>query len=311
MEGAETEKVAVRVASTDPSPGWAGVLAIQLRLHQWSKNLLLFVPMLVGHQFTTEALQASALGFLVFCLVSSAGYVVNDIADLHTDRTHPTRRLRPLASGQLSIWTAWLLIGLLLAGAFAISAQFLPFTFGIALAAYLCGTVSYSLYFKRRLAVDVVMLCVLYTVRVLAGNEAIGADPTEWLIAFSMFIFLSLALIKRHAELTMLSGDGDVRLPNRAYRTEDLRILLPAATAAAMAAVTIFARYIGETEVLAVYSQPAILWFVAPILLYWLLRLLLMANRGDLHDDPVVFATTDSKSLICALLIGAVLIWAW
>lgn len=307
----ETDTAAAPIASAGRSPGWASVLAVQLRLHQWSKNLLLFVPMVVGHQFTAEAFLASSLGFLVFCLASSAGYLVNDLADLRADRTHPTRSRRPLAAGQMSIRTAWLLIGLLLFGAAAISALFLPLSFSIALAAYLAGTVSYSLYFKRRLAVDVVMLCVLYTVRVLAGNEAIGADPTEWLIAFSMFVFLSLALIKRHAELTILSVDGAVRLPNRAYRTEDLRILLPAAAAAAMSAVTIFARYIGETEVLAVYSQPVILWFVAPILLYWLLRLLLLANRGDLHDDPVVFATTDPKSLMCAALIGAVLLWAW
>ncbi|WP_374387959.1 UbiA family prenyltransferase [Sandaracinobacter sp.] len=282
-------------------------LGAQLRLHQWSKNLLLFAPMVVGHQFTEEALLASTLGFFAFCLASSAGYVVNDLVDVAADRTHPARRNRPLASGRLSVQLAWALIPLLTAGAIAIGVLFLPQSFLVALGAYLLGTISYSLYFKRRLAVDVVVLCLLYTLRVLAGNEAIGADPTEWLVGFSMFLFLALALIKRHSELMAL-GTG---APNRAYRTEDLRILLPLAGAAALASVTIFARYIGETEVLAVYSKPVVLWFVAPILLYWLLRLLLLANRGDLHEDPVVFATTDPKSLLCGALIAVILLMAW
>lgn len=286
-------------------------LVSQLRVHQWSKNLLLFAPMVVGHQFTEEALLASAMGFAAFCLASSAGYLVNDLVDMSADRTHPARRHRPLASGRFSAQLAWALIPLLTAGAIAIGVLFLPQSFLVALGAYLVGTLSYSLYLKRRLALDVVILCLLYTLRVLAGNEAIGADPTEWLVGFSMFLFLALALIKRHSELMALGIGGTDQAPNRAYRTEDLRILLPLAGAAALASVTIFARYIGETEVLAVYSKPVVLWFVAPILLYWLLRLLLLANRGDLHEDPVVFATTDLKSLLCGALIAAILLLAW
>lgn len=283
----------------------------QLRVQQWPKNLLLFVPMVVGHQFTEHALGMSAIAFISFCLASSAGYLANDLIDLASDRTHPLRMDRPLASGQFLPGLALALIPVLAGSAVLLGYLFLPPSFLIALAVYLAGTLSYSLYFKRRLAIDVVVLCLLYTIRVLAGNEAIDSDPSEWIVGFSMFIFLSLALIKRHTELSVLGSAADAKLPSRAYRTEDLRILLPLAGAAALASVTIFARYIGETEVLALYSKPYILWFVAPVLLYWLLRLLLLANRGDLHEDPVLFATTDSKSLLCAAMICVVLLLAW
>lgn len=286
-----------------------------MRLHHWSKNTLVFVPLLIIHDFTTENVADACIAFLAFSLAASGTYVLNDLHDADADRLHPEKRNRPFASGALSRRTAYLLSPLLLLLAFGL-ALLLPIGFAVTLAAYVVAATAYTWIVKRMLGLDIVVLGCLYALRVVAGDEAtgtdaIGADSSEWMLGFSIFFFLSLAIVKRYTELSFLVKAGKDRAPNRAYRVEDLRILIPLAAASAFNAVTIFARYIGSDDLLDTYSQPQILWLVVPILIYWLIRLMLLANRLKIQDDPVVFALRDPKSLLCGCVTALLLVWAW
>lgn len=295
----------VRVERRLPVPraGLSGWLRA-LRLQQWLKNGLVIVPLLTAHRWAdADAAFAALLAMLAFCLCASAVYLLNDLADLADDRAHPVKRHRPLASGLLPVRQALVAILVLLGLALALTLQ-LPPAFGGWLTAYLAATTAYSISLKRRPIVDVVCLAGLYTARLLAGAAAIGVAASFWLLAFSMFLFLSLALIKRFAELQRHAPPGGGRIA-RNYDTADLPVIIAGGLGAGLAAVLVLALYIQSEHTLRQYSQPEWIWGACPVLLYWVLRAWFRANRGEIDEDPVAWAVCDRASWLAAALIVA------
>ncbi|WP_172403292.1 UbiA family prenyltransferase [Ensifer aridi] len=290
---------------------WTNVLSIisAIRVRQWSKNVLVFVPVMVSPVSTTENWYQSILAFLAFSLVASISYVCNDLLDLQADRAHPTKRLRPFASGALPVATALFLVPILLVAA-CVAAFPLALTFQMTLVLYFMLTCLYSIYLKRMLMIDVVVLGCLYAIRVAAGGEATGIRPSEWLIAFSVFFFLALALIKRQAELATMLKLRRTKAGNRSYRTEDFPVIAALASSAAFNAVTIYAVFVWFEVQNELYSTPEALWFAIPMLVYWLGRMVLLAHRGSMLEDPIVFGATDAKSLICGAVVFGIVQWA-
>jgi 4-hydroxybenzoate polyprenyltransferase/phosphoserine phosphatase len=273
-----------------------------LRVHQYAKNALLFVPALTAHKFDAATLVLVLVGFFVFSAAASATYLVNDLIDINADRRHPTKRNRPFASGILGWRAGMAAVCLLMGGAIAVS-LLLSLPFAITLVFYVALTISYSVFLKRKMLIDVVVLAMLYTVRVIAGGVLIGVEISEWLLAFSLFVFTALALMKRYTELTVRLNEGLPDPPNRNYRKDDLSVLAALSAAMAANAVTIFALYISSATVVANYSRPKLLWLICPLLLYMLGRALMLAHRREMHDDPIVFALTDHVSLLAVGLI--------
>lgn len=276
-----------------------------LRPHQWSKNVLLLAPVLLAHRVDEPFIWLQALAaVLAFSLVASAGYVVNDLLDLEGDRRHPRKKSRPFASGALPVQAGLLLfVGLVSAGA-ALSLAWLNLPFLGMLAAYLALTLSYSLYFKRKLFVDVLILAGLYTHRVLAGGIAAEVAVSEWMLAFSIFIFLSLAFAKRYTELRDLPVGGS--LSGRNYRAEDLGLIESLGPTCGYLAVLVFALYIRSEDAMGLYARPDLLWAICPLLLLWISRVWFLAVRGELSDDPVLFAIRDRVSYAVGALVAAV-----
>ena len=280
-----------------------------LRPHQWLKNALVFVPVLAAHAIDAAHLGAALLAFVAFSLVASGVYVLNDLLDLPSDRVHPRKRARPFASGALPV-----VHGLLLCPALVVAGALVALTAGWllpgVLALYFLLTTAYSLYLKRQALLDVVTLAGLYTLRVLGGAAAAGLAVSEWLLAFAMFLFLALAIIKRYAELVdaIASAQGDPR--GRGYRSDDLAVLAGLGAAAGYSAVLVLALYTQTDKVQALYQQPALLWGVCALLLYWVSRMLLISHRGGMHDDPLVFAVQDRVSLVVFVLAGALVLAA-
>jgi 4-hydroxybenzoate polyprenyltransferase len=237
------------------------------------------------------------LAFLAFSLTASATYLVNDLWDLGSDRAHPRKRLRPFACARLPIIQGVPVAATLLALALVLG-WYISVAFVGILIAYLIMTSIYSALLKDKVLVDVVMLSVLYTIRILAGAVAIGVLPSEWLLAFSVFIFLSLALVKRCSELVSLRSQGKVSTLGRDYWVDDLVVLWPMGVAAAMSSVVVFGLFINSAETHVRYSSPALLWLVAIVLTYWLGRLWIKTARGEMHDDPVIFAAKDQGSQV-------------
>lgn len=295
-----------QVSHIDPPTGRGRAMLRALRPHQWSKNLLLFLPMLASHDIS--AVLPVLLGFVAFCLTASAVYVINDLIDLSADRAHPRKRKRPFAAGDLSASTGGAMaVGLLLAALiFGLATGNPPFVAVLAL--YLAATFAYSLWLKRKLIVDVLMLAGLYTVRIVAGGAAAGVVLSPWMLGFSMFLFLGLAAVKRQAELTDQLKSGRPS-SSRAYEVDDLPILRGMAMSAGHAAILVLALYISSDDVQQLYARPGILWLICPLLLYWVLRMITKTHRGAMTDDPIVFAATDRISLIiiaaCTLLVLA------
>jgi len=266
------------------------------RAYQWAKNLLVFVPLLTAHRlFDGESLAASLAAFLAFSLVASAVYLVNDLADLEDDRRHPAKRRRAIASGDLAIGTALALAPLLLAGA-AWIALMLPWEFGALLATYVAANFFYSSGLKRIAVLDVFILAGLYTLRILAGAAAIDVPVSHWLLAFSSFAFLSIALVKRYVEVSNVASREELRVGGRGYLAHDGPLLAALGTAAGYLSVLVFALYITSPQVMQLYSRPAVLWFAVPLLLYWISRIWFLAHRGRLHEDPLLFALRDGAS---------------
>jgi 4-hydroxybenzoate polyprenyltransferase len=291
-----------RVPDALTSPRFPIALIRLLRPHQWIKNLLLFVPIALNHrQHDPPDVIPVALGFLAFCLGASAGYILNDWKDRESDRHHPLKCHRPLASGSVAPALAVALAALLLIAAFAV-AILLPPGFPILLGLYLIVTALYSLWFKTRLLLDVFVLAGLYTLRLLAGGAAIDIQITAWLLAFSMFLFLSLAFAKRYAELHHAGTDAAKHLRARNYRQEDMAIILSAGPASGYLAVLVLAIYISSDWAHEHYRRPELLWLVCPILLYWITRVWFLARRGALTEDPVLFALKDRVSWIAGAL---------
>lgn len=279
-----------------------------LRPSQWSKNLLIFVPLFLSHRLFDGALWTAALlAFLAFSACASALYVWNDLLDIQADRAHPRKRYRPLASAQVSIPTALGTMAALATVSLA-AAALLPLEARWLLALYAAGSSLYSLLLKRVMMLDVVTLAALYTLRIFFGGGATGIRISVWTTAFSAFAFLSLALIKRLTELRRTQLEPQTRLTGRGYQGEDLPVLASLASAASYLAALVLGLYIQSPEVQILYASPHLLWLMVPVLVYWLSRTLLLANRGELDDDPVWFALRDPASYFA----GAVcMVVAW
>lgn len=280
-----------------------------LRPHQWSKNLLLFVPMVTAHKADPVSLAMACLAFAAFCLAASSAYVLNDLLDLKADRAHPRKRARPFASGRVPVAHGAAMAGLLLAGSAVLGAAASRDLLAI-LGLYVAASLTYSFALKRQLIVDVIALSGLYTLRVFAGAAAIGAAISPWLLMFSLFLFLSLAIVKRCSELMLVRDRGTSEIAGRGYRAADLPAMTALAAAAGFGAVLVFTLYLSSPEVLRLYAQPLRLWLAVPVLLAWISRTILLANRGEIHDDPVIFALTDRFSLGSGLCMLAIVLAA-
>jgi 4-hydroxybenzoate polyprenyltransferase len=279
-----------------------------LRPHQWVKNLIVFVPLITSHQINRPEIAVhGALAFVAFCLCASGVYVMNDLLDLEADRHHATKRFRPIAAGDVSVLVALLLGPLSLAGGIAL-AGFISLPFVGVVLLYVSASCAYSWRLKRAALVDVFVLAGLYTLRLIAGHVATGVEFSEWLLAFSMFLFLSLALVKRFQEVQRLRGASQGIVAGRGYTLEDLEVLTPLGAASGYLSVLVLALYVNSEKVRLLYHRPVLLLLVCPLLLYWISRVWLVAHRGRMHDDPVVFALKDKQSYLVGLL---TLLFVW
>ncbi len=278
-----------------------------MRLHQWVKNLLIFIPLLAAQKVAEPQLLLQALiAFLVFGLCASSVYVLNDLLDLSADRRHPRKRLRPFASGAIPITHGVAMIPLLLLVAAAFAYLLSPI-FAVVLAGYYALTLAYSLWLKQRVLVDVLTLASLYTIRVIAGAAAVAVAPSFWLLAFSMFLFLSLAMVKRYAELIEVEAKGGEQILGRGYQIVDLETLTSLGAASGYVSVLVLAFYINSPDVQIPYGLPQAIWLVCPIMLYWISRMWFAARRGKMHDDPIVYAAKDNISRWCFVTVVLVL----
>ena len=293
---------------TRPSE-WIRPWLRQLRRHQWAKNLLLLLPALAAHRpLALEVFLPLGMAVLLFSLLASGLYSVNDIVDLRHDRDHATKRNRPLAAGELSRTSVAVLAVLLVVTAGVGSVALLPIQFQWAAATYAVLALGYSLGLKRVVMLDVVLLSGLYTVRVVAGAAAVDVPLSRWFLAFSVFVFTSLALLKRAVEA--VDARTEDRLGGRGWRPQDLPVLLALGAGCAVAGSLVYCLYITSPDVLSLYGRSDALWLGLPLLLYWLGRAWLLAMRGDVHDDPVLFALRDGASYVVLVAFALVVISA-
>ena len=279
-----------------------------LRMHQWAKNVLIAVPAVLANDLDRPAtLIAIALAFIAFCLAASAIYILNDLIDLPLDRRHASKSKRSIASGAVSIPMA-LAIALALALAAVSVSLLLPLAFQLVLGSYAVFTTAYSFALKRMLLIDVLTLAGLYTVRVIAGAAATQIDVSFWLLAFSTFFFLSLALVKRFVELEQAASNPALKIAGRGYRAADMHVIAEAGMASAFAAALVLALYIDSSEVKELYGNPWLIWPLCPIVLYLAIRIWVLARRGEMHEDPVVFLLSDWRSVMM-VCVGAALIF--
>lgn len=279
-----------------------------LRVHQWLKNLLVVLPLLLAHKILNEKLWIEAwLTFAAFSFCASSGYLLNDLLDLSADRRHPRKRLRPFACGELPLAHGLILMPLLLLLAFATAILFLPLALSVVLTGYFLLTISYSLWLKSIVLLDALLLAGLYTIRIIGGAVATRMNLSFWLLAFSIFLFFSLALVKRYSELLVLKQRGQMTAHGRGYRMEDLVLLMVFGIASGFLAVLVAALYLNRPQLEELYPHPVYLWLIPPILLYWVSRLWLITHRGGMHDDPVIFAVKDPGSWFTAAVITALL----
>ena len=283
---------------------------VAMRPHHWAKNVLLFVPLILAHDFTLASLLRAGSAFAAFCFCASAIYLINDIRDIDADRRHPTKRFRPIAAGELSVRQGIFLAAALLAGGLLVGAVMGSLLLFGALALYLALTSLYSFTLKRQIVIDVVLLANLYTLRILAGGFASGTAVSEWLLAFSIFLFLSLAFAKRYAELARLADAGHAACNSRGYVVADLSLIENLGPTSGYLAVLVFALYIHSDAVKQFYANTWALWPICVLLLYWITRLWFLAKRRLLAEDPLVFAIRDFVSLAIAASAGALLAMA-
>lgn len=280
-----------------------------LRPHQWLKNGLVFLPLVLSHQLQNLTLLLQAgIGFISFCLCASSVYLMNDLLDLNSDRRHHSKQRRPFAAGDLPLGYGFIGAPALLLAAVVVALPLAP-EFLAVLAVYWSLTCLYSLWLKRLFLVDVITLAVLYTLRIIAGSAAIGVVTTNWLLGFSLCLFFGLALVKRFTELGNLHAQGESEISGRAYTTGSLRAISIAGACSSLAAVGVFAFYINAPDITRLYSMPALLWLICPLLLYLLGRIWSKAHQGTLHEDPILFAITDHRSQLVTVLC-ALIIWA-
>jgi len=278
-----------------PRPIWVAAALRCMRPHQWLKNLLIVVPFLLAHFSAAGGWSGVIAAFASFSLAASSVYILNDLLDIEADRLHPRKRRRPFAAGRLDPFHGVGLAAALLAAALLLGLLAGP-AFLAVLAGYIVLTTAYSLWLKRIELVDVVVLALLYTVRIIAGAAASDAPLSFWLLAFSMFFFLSLALVKRFTEMHDARAAGRAKAAGRNWQSDDLEALMSMGVSSGQVSVLICALYINSAEVTRLYSQPMVLWLICPLLLHWVNRIWLLARRGQMHDDPVVFAAKDRTS---------------
>lgn len=287
-----------------------------LRVHQWLKNLLLFIPLFAAHQLTNSgAWFALILAFFSFSLCASSVYITNDLLDLENDRQHPRKRKRPFASGVVPIWTGVILAPILLFLSFWL-ATIVGSTFVKCLAFYFVLTCAYSWGLKRLILVDCITLAILYTVRVIAGAGAANMSLSFWLLAFCGFLFLSLAFVKRYAELELQLHKGKQKVNGRGYYTTDAPLIQTLGIASGFATAVVLALYLNSEAVLKLYQTAELVWGAVPILLFWISWMWMQAHRGNMHDDPLVFAVKDKASVLAGILFSMVLVmgatgWPW
>ena len=304
---ASVNVIAPVVASFPKSMSKVQALLRGCRMHQWAKNLLVFVPILTAHKLTDEgALLAGAVAFLSFSLVSSSVYLWNDMLDLESDRVHVTKRTRPLAAGRVSIAAAAILAAFCLLAGLALGLSFGKAFLAI-LAIYLLGNLAYSIWLKRVVMLDVVVLACFYALRLIAGGSATGIGVSDWLLAFSVFFFFGLAMIKRYSELRSLALIEGASPLGRGYLRSDLDAVGMFGVASGMISVLVLVLYVMSPEVRLLYRHPTLLLLLCPLFLYWITRIWFKANRGEVPQDPVVFALTDRTSYIAGIVAGAVL----
>ncbi|MDO9235721.1 MAG: UbiA family prenyltransferase [Aquabacterium sp.] len=291
-----------------PMDGGIKVVAKALRVHQWAKNALIFVPVAAAHMLgDAHVLIHSLLAFLAFSLCASSVYLLNDMLDLTADRQHHSKNKRPFASGQLS-----LLFGLAAAPSLLLLALLialvLPVKFLMVLAAYYVVTLAYSFGLKRLVMLDVLTLAGLYTVRIVAGAAATDIPLSFWLLMFAAFIFLSLAIVKRYAELHAMREQGKLKAQGRGYQVEDIALLQSLGTSSGYLSILVLALYLNSPDITVMYHYPKMVWALVPIMLYWVSRIWLQTHRGLMHDDPLVYALKDRISLLTGLA-AAVALW--
>lgn len=274
-----------------------------LRLYQWAKNILLFLPLLAAHCWDVTAWWNAFLGFLIFGCCASATYIVNDLWDLGADRMHPRKRFRPFASGRLSIVSGLFLLIFLLPISLWAAAGLSWVFFGLLLL-YVVITIAYSLYLKKIPLVDVLVLAFLYIHRIFSGGVLVGLTLTHWLIMVALFMFVSLALVKRCTELQWMRRAGKTNAAGRGYRVSDLPYLSGVGVTSGLVAIMVLALYIQTQSHSLLYSAAYYLWFILPVLLYWVMRLWIKTTRMQVHDDPLLFAIQDKPSWVVAILVA-------
>ncbi len=281
-----------------------------IRLHQWVKNALIFLPALLAHEISNPAVLLQAvLAFIAFGCCASSVYVTNDLFDLVADRQHPRKRRRPFAAGLLSV-RAGIYVSAALFVCAALIASAVGGLFVLVLASYYVITWAYSLRLKRIALVDVMTLAGLYTLRIIAGCAATHIEPSFWLLALSVFLFLSLGFVKRYAELDDSRKAGKLVGHSRGYGADDLPLILSLGTTAGYSAIVVVALYINSPDSIALYHHKKTLWLICPLMLFWISRVWMLTARGHMHDDPVVFALRDRVSLIVLAALGLIVLLA-
>ena len=285
----------------------------QMRPHQWVKNLLLFIPLALAHQVgDTQAIVTTCWAFLAFSALASAVYTVNDLSDVKVDAKHPRKQFRPIVQGALSQKQAAVLVVVLLLVSTAAAWQVISPLFITVLIGYAVLTSAYSLWLKRLVLVDVLVLSALYTIRIVAGGAAADVEVSVWLLTFSLFFFTSLAFLKRYAELLDTVEREGRHIAGRGYHVGDAGFVLIVGVAAGLLAILVLTFYVTSDRVQELYTHTERLWFAVPLLLYWIIRMWLKAHRGEMHDDPIMFALKDPASyLVVALVVGVVTWAAW
>lgn len=289
--------------------GWAKPLLKAMRPRQWLKNLLVFVPMLAAHELDAVTALQSLVAFLAFSLCASGAYLLNDALDAQDDRMHPTKHKRPIAAGSLPLPVAIFGSALLAFAALALCASFDTLLLMV-VSVYFISTLAYSIVLKRLLMVDIVVLALLYSLRILGGSASTHIEPSFWLLAFSFFIFLSLALLKRHSELFNLHQQGEEKTRGRSYTTADRLPVGIMGLNSAFLSVLIFMLYFNSDAVLELYRQPAFLLGIVPLLVFWLGRLWILSFRGEVNEDPVLYVSKDPASLAIIAACGALAVAA-
>jgi 4-hydroxybenzoate polyprenyltransferase len=274
------------------------------RVHQYLKNLLLFVPLAAAHQISqVHSISLLMLAFASFSLCASSVYITNDLIDLESDRLHPRKCHRPFAAGLVPIKYGVMLMPISLLTSLAL-ASLVGYHFLAWLIAYFAITLAYSLRLKRYVLIDCLALATLYTLRIIAGAAAVSIALSFWLLAFSIFLFLSLAFVKRYAELEVQIIHGNSRAHGRGYHVEDAPLIQTLGISAGYAAVLVLALYLNSEAVMNLYATPQLIWLAIPLMLFWVSWMWMKAHRGEMHDDPIVFAIQDKTCLVIGLLLG-------